>query len=143
MSKPAAVRDGVTVVIPVHNAADALDKVLPAWGAVLSGLNRPFEIIVVNDGSTDTTAAVLERRLMNVPRLRLITHEARCGFGACVRNALANTTQPLFLYAGVDYPYTPTDIRVMLDRIELRDEVFGKRPDLISGARAGEQRPEL
>jgi glycosyltransferase involved in cell wall biosynthesis len=142
MSKPASPHDGVTVVIPAHNAADALDKVLPAWGTVLSNLNRPFDIIVVNDGSTDTTADVLRKRA-SVPHLRVLTNDTPRGFGACLRTALAETNQPLLLYAGVDYPYTPADIRQMLARIELRDEVFGKQPDLISGARAGQQPPDL
>jgi hypothetical protein len=142
MSKSAATRDGVTVVIPTYNCADALDKVLPAWGTVLSNLNRPFEIIVVNDGSTDTTTDVLRKRA-SVPHLRVLTHDAPKGFGECLRTALAETTQPLLLYAGVDYPYTPSDIRPMLERIELRDEVLGKQPDLISGFRAGQPRPAL
>ncbi len=144
MAKPAAApRDGVTVVIPAHNAAAALDKVLPAWGHVLNGLNRPFEIIVVNDGSTDDTATVLEKRITNVPHLRVLKHDTRRGFGACLRTALAAATQPLFMYAGVDYPYTPSDIKPMLERIELRDAILGKQPDLISGARAGQEPPTL
>ena len=49
MTKPAAPHDGVTVVIPAHNAAAALDRVLPAWGAVLNGLGRPFEIVVTGE----------------------------------------------------------------------------------------------
>jgi len=141
MSK--APRDGVTVVIPTHNAAAALDQVLPAWGQVLTNLNRPFEIIVVNDGSTDNTAEVLEKRLGNVPHLRVLKHDMQRGFGACLNTALAEAKQPLLMYAGVDYPYTPSDIRPMLERIELRDEVFGKQPDLISGARSGQERPQL
>ncbi len=136
-------RDGVTVVIPVHNAAAALDKVLPAWGAVLSNLNRPFEIIVVNDGSTDGTAEVLQKRAGNVPHLRVRNHDTPRGFGACLRGALEEANEPLLLYTTVDYPYTPSDIRPMLERIELRDELFGKQPDLISGARSGQPRPAL
>lgn len=141
MSK--APRDGVTVVIPAHNAAAALDQVLPAWGQVLTNLNRPFEIIVVNDGSTDTTAEVLEKRAGNVPHLRVLKHDTQRGFGACLCTALAEVKQPLFMYVGVDYPYTAADIRPMLERIELRDEVFGKQPDLISGSRSGQERPPL
>jgi hypothetical protein len=140
MSKSATPRDGVTVVIPAHNAADALDKALPAWGAVLTNLNRPFEIIVVNDGSTDTTTDVLRKRT-SVPHLRVLTHDTPRGFGACLRTALAETTQPLLLYASLSYPYTPSDIRALLERIEVRDEVLGKQPDLISGARAGQTPP--
>ena len=138
MSKPA--RDGVSVVIPAHNCAAALDRVLPVWASTLANWNRQFEIVVVNDGSTDDTASVLQKRA-SVPNLRVITHDARRGFGACLRTALAEVKYPLFLYCGVDYPYLPADSRSMLDRIDLRDEVLGKQPDLISGARAGSTRP--
>ena len=143
MSKQTTPRDGLTVVIPTHNAAAALDRVLPAWGSLLPTLNRPFEIIVVDDGSTDDTKTVLGKRAGSVPHLRVLQHPTREGFGACLRTALAEAKQPLLLYAGVDYPYTPTDVRPMLDRVELRDEIFGKQPDLISGMRAGQERPAL
>ncbi len=138
MSKPA--RDGVSVVIPAHNSAAALDRVLPVWASTLANWNRQFELVVVNDGSTDDTATVLQKRA-SVPNLRAFTHETRRGFGACLRTALAQVKHPLFLYFGVDYPYLPADSRAMLDRIDLRDEVLGKQPDLISGARAGAKRP--
>lgn len=138
MNKPA--RDGVTVVIPAHNAAAALDRVLPVWASTLANWNRTFELIVVNDGSTDDTPTVLQKRA-GVPHLRVLTHDARRGLGACLRAALAEARYPLFLYCGVDYPYLPADARAMLDRIDLRDEILGKQPDLISGARAGHPRP--
>lgn len=153
MAKTAAPKDGVTVVIPAHNAAAELQRVLPAWGAVLTNLSRPFEILVVDDGSTDNTAAALEDLSKRVPHLRVLRgggspetgavhyHDTHRGFGACLRTALAEAKYPLFVYAGVDYPYTPTDIKQMLPRIDLRDEILGKQPDLISGARAGQPRP--
>lgn len=141
MAKPVAVRDGVTVVIPVHNSAAQLEKMLPAWGILLTNLNRPVQLIVVNDGSTDGTAELLKKLATRVSHLLVLTHESRRGFGASLRTALAEATQPLFLYAGIDAQYTPGDIRPMLERIELRDEVFGKQPDLISGFRAGQPRP--
>lgn len=141
MAKNAAPRDGLTVVIPAHNAAAELQRVLPAWGAVLTNLNRPFEILVVNDGSTDGTAAALETLTKRINGLRVLTHETQRGFGACLRDALAEARHPLFMYAGADYPYTPTDIKPMLERIDLRDEILGKQPDLISGARVGKPRP--
>lgn len=135
MSKPA---DAVTVVIPVQNGADRLDRVA-GWRLSMEKSGRPFEIVVVDDGSTDGGVA----KLAGGPHTRILRHENRQGFGACLRTALADTTNPLFFYTALDYPYTPSDIRPMLERINLRDEYLGKQPDLISGCRTGLPTPEL
>jgi glycosyltransferase involved in cell wall biosynthesis len=143
MAQPSpAPRPGLTVVIPAHNAADRLEKVLPAWGAALARWQRPYEILVVDDGSTDRTPAVIGQMAGGrVTHLRGLRHDTRGGFGACLRTALAEARQPLFFYTAPDYPYTPNDLHGMLTRIELRDEILGKQADLISGCRRGRPAP--
>lgn len=135
MSKPA---DAVTVVIPVYNAADRIDRV-SGWRVSMEKSARPFQIVVVDDGSTDGGSA----KLTGAAHTRILRHESRRGFGACIRTALAETTTTLFFYTSLDYPYTPSDIRPILDRINLRDEILGKQPDLISGCRTGLPKPGL
>src|SRR5262245_58907641 len=135
MSKPA---DAVTVVIPVHNAADRVDRIV-AWRTSLEKCGRSFEILVVDDGSTDATAA----KLTGSANVRVLKHETRKGFGACLRTALEEAKSPLFFYTSLDYPYTASDIRRLLERIDLRDEFLGKQPDLISGCRTGLEAPSL
>jgi Glycosyl transferase family 2 len=134
MSKPA-----ITVVIPVHNAADRLDRVV-GWRTTLDKCGRTYEILVVDDGSTDGTG---EKLLTKEPRARILRHDTRKGFGVCLRTALAEAKHPLFFYTALDYPYTPGDMRVMLERIELKDEILGKQPDLVSGCRTGLPTPFL
>lgn len=143
MAQPTtAPRPGVTVVVPTHDAADKLEKMLPAWGAVLARSKRPYEILIVDDGSTDRTPAVVEAMAAGrVSHVRGLRHDTRRGFGACLRTALAETHYPLLCYVSPDYPYTPHDLFGMLDRIELRDEILGKQADLISGARRGRKAP--
>jgi glycosyltransferase involved in cell wall biosynthesis len=102
---------------------------------------RGFEIIVVDDGSTDAPA--IERVATRDPKTRLLRHDSPKGFGASLRTALAEAHHPLFFYTAVDYPYSPSDIRSLLERIAMRDEFLGKQPDLISGCRTGLPTPML
>ncbi len=143
MAKTSPPRDPVTVVIPVHNAADRVEKVVLQWADLLARHGREYEILLINDGCHDATPAVLEKLGARVKHLRVLNHAQQLGFGACLRTALAETSHPLFFYTSIDYPYTPADIRRMLERIEVRDEVFGRQPDLISGCRMGRTTPLL
>jgi glycosyltransferase involved in cell wall biosynthesis len=142
MAKPALPHEGISVVIPVHNGGDRLEKVVPSWGDALARLGREYEIIVVNDGSTDATAAALERLAAGrVKHLTVSTHHSNKGFGACLRTALEQARQPLFFYTAVDYLYSPADLAKLLQRIEIRDTVLNKQPDLINGCRTGRPVP--
>src|SRR5829696_7672325 len=109
MTKPL---DAVTVVIPVHDAADALGKILPGWRLVLQKCGRTFEILVVDDGSADPAA--VERTATREPNTRVLRHETRRGYGACLRTALDEAKHPLFFYTAVEYPYTPKDVKLLL-----------------------------
>ena len=129
--------NAVTVVIPVHNAAERLDQVVPAWGATMEKTGRDFQILIVDDGSKPDTAEIAAKLSARVRHTRVLKHETRRGYGACLKTALAETKTPLFFYTAVDYPYTPSDIRAFLERIELRDELLLKQPDIISGCRRG------
>src|SRR5258707_14848428 len=110
MSKPAPLREGLSVVIPVHNGADQLEKIIPSWGDALARLGRDYEILVVNDGCTDATPAILETLAAGrVRHLQVLKHDTRKGFGACLRTALERVQQPLLFYTALDYPYAPQD----------------------------------
>lgn len=129
----------VTVVLPVYNAAARIASAVGIWHDALSKLGRDFELIVVDDGSTDATAeAVGERHYV-----RVLRHETRRGFGACLRTALAEAKHPLFAYSSLDYPYTPTDLGKLLDRIGETDPGLNRQLDAVNGCRMGRPVPGI
>lgn len=143
MPEPAAEPEPVSVVIPVHNASAMLDKPIGDWLDVLGNLNREFELIFVDDGSTDATVEKLEHIASNQPRVRLLRHESRKGFGACLRTAIADSRHPLIFYTALDYPYTPSDLVKLLERIGREEDVNGRifRVLVVSGCRTGRPVP--
>ena len=73
----------LAIVIPVLNEAESLVPLLDEITAALTG-QTGYEIIVVDDGSTDTTRDELSRRLGDCPELRVIRHQARYGQSAAI-----------------------------------------------------------
>jgi glycosyltransferase involved in cell wall biosynthesis len=135
----------IAVVIPVHNAAERVATLVTEWNDALCSLGREYALIVVNDGSTDGTAAALAQLATRLPLLRLVSHEKRLGFGACLRTALAEVTLPLVAYVLPDYPYRPADLPKLLDRLAQPAEVPVYEqpvvPDAASGCRTGRRVP--
>jgi glycosyltransferase involved in cell wall biosynthesis len=125
--------DPVCVVLPVHNP-DRLPAAVADWRTALAKLGRPAELVVVDDGSTPP---------IELDGVRVLRHDTRRGFGACLRTALAATHQPLVATASLDYPYTPADLFRLLAEAETEHEVLvGKlRPSLVSGCRGGQPAP--
>jgi len=131
---------GLSVVLPLHNAAGVALGVIDGWRTTLRSLNVPYEIVVIDDGSTDGTAALLEA--VADPAVKVVTHATRLGTGASLRAALAVSSLPLILHAAADYPYTPGDVAVFLERIDAADErMEGVKASLVAGCRTGRPVP--
>jgi glycosyltransferase involved in cell wall biosynthesis len=117
----------ISVVLLSYNAGPDLRDVLLAWSEFLDTLARDHEIILVDDGSNDGTAAAAEALAASLPRLRVLRHEARRGLGAVLRTGIAAAHHPLLFYTTCNKHYQPTDLRKLLDSIDLADLVTGYR----------------
>lgn len=88
----------LAVVMAVKNGADCVAK---AVESVLGQSFRDFEFVVVNDGSTDDTGAILDRYAAADPRLRVI-HQPNQGLGPSLNTAIRATTAPLIARQDAD-----------------------------------------
>ena len=78
----------LSVVIPAHNEAGCIEGTVRGIVTALSARGMPFELVVVNDGSTDETGEVLRRLAEAHDGVRCVNNDGPHGFGFAVRKGL-------------------------------------------------------
>lgn len=119
----------LSVVIPVKNEADNIVPLVDEVEAALDG-RLDFEVIVIDDGSTDATAEQLRAAKARLPRLRLIRHVANRGQSAGVWTGVKRARGEWIATLDGDGQNDPADLPAMWAR--LADE---PRPDMVAGHR--------
>ena len=96
----------ISVFFPAYNDAESLPALLARTFHVLPRLTADYEVIVVNDGSTDQTPSVLERLAEQyASHLRIVTHRSNQGYGAALRSGFAACTKEAIFYTDGDGQY--------------------------------------
>ena len=122
----------VSVVVPVRNEEANIAPLVAEIAAALEG-QWPFEIVYVNDGSTDGTEAELHRLMALHPWLRRVRHKQSCGQSAAVRTGVAAARGPLVATIDGDRQNDPAFIPALLRALE----AGAPRVALIAGQRVG------
>ena len=121
----------VSVVVPVRNEAGNVALLVAEIAAALAG-QWPFEIVYVNDGSTDGTEAELQRLMAQHPWLRRVRHKQSCGQSAAVRSGVRAARAPVVVTIDGDGQNDPAFIPAMLRALEASPQA-----GLIAGQRVG------
>ncbi|MGA8818792.1 MAG: glycosyltransferase [Xanthobacteraceae bacterium] len=121
----------VSVVVPVRNEAGNIAPLVAEIEAALTGCS--FEIVYVNDGSTDATEAELLALAAERPHLRQIRHGTSCGQSAAIRTGVQNARGPLVATLDGDGQNDPAFIPILVNVLE----GSGPRIGLVAGQRVG------
>lgn len=118
----------MSVVIPVYNEVRWIEEVLRRVEAS-DRLGCDLEIVVVDDGSTDGTRALLEELGPAHPKMKLLRQDRNRGKGAALRRGFGGATGDIVLVQDADLEYNPEDYPVLLRPIVNNDAdvVFGTR----------------
>jgi len=122
----------VSVVVPVRNEADNVRPLTDEIAAALTG-RWSYELIYVNDGSTDATESALNALKADRPWLRQIKHAASCGQSAAVRSGVIAARAPLVATLDGDGQNDPSFIPALLHALEQG----GRQIGLVAGQRVG------
>lgn len=93
----------------------------------LAPLAERLEVIVVDDGSRDRTGTIADELAAGDPRVRVVHHGARRGYGGAVRSGLSASREAYVFFTDGDRQFDPADLALLLPRLADADVVVGYR----------------
>jgi len=107
-------RPSLTVFFPCFNDAGTIGSLVAEADAVAADYTPDYEILVVDDGSSDSSAELLKELQRTYPKLRVVLHEKNQGYGAALQTGFAHATKDLVFYTDGDGQYDVFELRRLL-----------------------------
>ncbi len=126
------INNSVSIIVPIYNEEQNLPLLVEEVSKALSALGRVFEIIAVNDGSTDRSGEVLDELSKSYPDLKVIHFTKNFGQTAALSAGFEHASGHVVIPMDADLQNDPHDVKKLLDKI---DEGF----DVVSGWRKNRQ----
>ncbi len=126
----------VSVVVPAFNEKDSIRELVERLAGVLGGTGRRYEIVVVDDGSTDGTFEILQAVRKTVPELRVVRLRTNFGQTAAMAAGFDHARGEAIVTIDADLQNDPVDIPALLEK-------FDEGYDVVSGWRRKRRDPFL
>ncbi|MHA2061598.1 MAG: glycosyltransferase family 2 protein [Candidatus Sifarchaeia archaeon] len=108
----------VSIFIPAFNEEASIRKAIDALSEISNNSNWEMELIVIDDGSTDRTAEIVEKAIIEYPFLRLVQNESNKGYSEVIKTGFLESTAEFIVWIDADLQNDPRDIPVLLDYLQ-------------------------
>jgi glycosyltransferase involved in cell wall biosynthesis len=125
---------GLSIFFPAYNDSGTIASLVITALRTARKLTPDFEVIVVNDGSADNTAEILDELARTYPEVRVVHHPSNRGYGGALRSGFAAATRELVFYTDGDAQYDPAEMEVLWRR-------FAEDVDLVNGYKISRSDP--
>ncbi|MFN2532162.1 MAG: glycosyltransferase family 2 protein [Pyrinomonadaceae bacterium] len=105
---------GISVFFPTFNDEKTIGAIIAEVSTLLPTLTDDYEVIVINDGSTDSTGDVVSEIARVLPGIRLISHHENQGYGAALRSGFRHASKDLIFYTDGDGQYDVRELSGLL-----------------------------
>jgi dolichol-phosphate mannosyltransferase len=121
------VETDISIIVPMYNEADNVLPLAREIGAAFAAQARPFELVLVDDASTDSTWQQIQSASESFPFIRGLRHLRNGGQSAALWTGIQATTSPILVTLDGDLQNDPADLVQMLKHLGQVDFVCGMR----------------
>ncbi len=132
-SKPKTPPVSISIFFPCYNEQDNVERTVEKALAVLKKLNADFEIIIVNDGSSDTTGQLADEICRRDNRIKAVHHPTNLGYGAALQSGFKAAAKKLVFYTDGDGQFDISEMPPLL--------TLTKKYDIVSCYRLNRRDP--
>ncbi len=125
----------VTLFYPMYNEVDSVRPMTEKALKVLSAVCDDFEVLIVDDGSSDGSEKIADELAAADPRVRVIHHETNQGYGQALRTGFSRASKEIVAYTDCDEPANLWLFGAAFDYIDDHDMVIGYRLNRWEGVR--------
>ncbi len=111
-------KQSLSIIIPAYNEEEGISATI----AKLKAMNEEYEVIVVDDGSTDNTYQIAKES-----GAKIIRHPYNKGYGAALKTGIREASETLILFIDADNQHNTDDIPQLLKYVDTYDMVVGAR----------------
>lgn len=111
-------RPSVSLFLPAWNEEEYVERTVSRARVVLERLSDDWEIIVVNDASTDRTREIAEGLGRKDARIRCVSHEVNQKLGGAMKTGFASSTKDVVVYSDMDLPFDLNELERALHLLE-------------------------
>lgn len=117
----------VSIILPAYNEEKNIEKTLEEVYSFFAAREESFEIIVVNDGSSDNTHSVAQKFANNKSEIKIINHEKNLGYGAALNSGFKAARGDLVFFMDSDGQFDIKEYAKLVDILNGYDGVLGYR----------------
>ena len=117
----------LSIFFPAYNEEDNIALVVKEALKIAPQVSEDFEVIVVDDGSSDRTAQVVREISKEFPQVRLVSHGKNRGYGAALKTGMESATKDYIFYCDSDNQFDLSELPRLVELIDESDLVIGYR----------------
>jgi glycosyltransferase involved in cell wall biosynthesis len=125
---------GLSVFFPAYNDSGTIASMVIRAVQAAAALTPDYEVIVVNDGSVDATAPIVDELARTYPHVRVVHHAKNRGYGGALQTGFRSATKELIFYTDGDAQYDPAELAALWARMS-------PRIDLVNGYKISRSDP--